>query len=197
MNIRQMKISDITQVQSIEQTAWGDSAATYEQIKKRFKIFPTGSVVIENEAGKLVGYAAAQLVNEISTKSWAEQTDNGFITHTHVPKGQIAYGVSMSALPEGAKYGVGSIVIQHYYEIFISSGLCSVLCLGSRLPGYSKWYEKNQGNIKSYLSHATSGFSRDPELRLYQKNGFQLLWEIEGYYPDRDSLDYGAMIVQR
>ncbi len=197
MKIRRMCINDIQQVIEIEKVAWADSAATEAQIRQRREVYPLGSIVAEKSDGEIIGYASAQLVNEISTKTWAEQTDNGFIDKTHKPNGQIAYGVSMSALPEGAKFGIGGLVIAYYYDIFITSNKCSILCLGSRLPGFRKWQAKNNGSIKSYLSETVHGYSRDPELRLYQKNGFQLLWEIENYYPDPESLDYGAMIVQR
>lgn len=195
--IRNMKPEDINQVVQVEQTAWGDAAATIEQINQRASIFPEGSIVAENPQGKIIGYASAQLVNSISTKSWEQQTDNGFITNTHDPDGKIAYGVGMSALPEGANYGVGAHVITHYHDIFIKSKRCSILSLGSRLPGFKRWHEKNRGDIKTYLAQNHGAYSHDPELRLYQKNGFQLLWEIPGYFSDPDSLDYGAMIVRR
>lgn len=192
-----MKPEDIDQVVQVEQTAWGDAAATPGQIKQRASVFPEGSIVAEDQNGKIIGYAAAQLVNSISTKSWNEQTDNGCIINTHDPDGQIAYGVSMSALPEAANYGVGAHVIAHYHDIFIKSKRCSILCLGSRLPGFKRFQEKQKEGIKTYLASTSGGYSRDPELRLYQKNGFQLLWEIPDYFNDPDSLDYGAMIVRR
>lgn len=195
--IRTMTENDIDTVVLIEQIAWGEAAASKEQIQQRFSVFPEGSVVAENEDGKLIGYASSQLVAQISTKSWNEQTDNGYITNTHVPNGQIAYGVSMSALPEAASYGVGAHVINHYHDIYIKSQRCSVLCLGSRLPGFRRWREKYQSDIKAYLIQESGGLSKDPELRLYQKNGFQLLWEIPEYFDDPDSLDYGAMITRR
>jgi hypothetical protein len=197
MIIRKMNEQDIEGVAAIEAVAWGESAATLDQICDRMKVFPEGSIVAQTSEGKLIGYASSQLVNQISNKSWDMQTDNGSIKATHLDDGTIAYGVSMSALPEGAKYSVGAAIIQHYYDIFIKSKRCSVLCLGSRLPGFHRWKQENNGDIKQYLAQSFGGFSRDPELRLYQKNGFQLLWEIPGYYPDVDSQNYGAMIVQR
>ncbi len=197
MIIRTMNEQDIEQVNGIERVAWGDSAATLDQISERMRVFPEGSVVAQTSDGKLIGYASSQLVNQISNKSWDLQTDSGTIKATHFETGTIAYGVSMSALPEGAKYSVGAAIIQHYYDIFIKSKRCSVLCLGSRLPGFKRWQLENNGDIKQYLAQSFGGFSRDPELRLYQKNGFQLLWEIPDYYPDVDSDNYGAMIVQR
>jgi len=197
MLVRTMKIEDIEAVADIERVAWGESAATVEQISLRAKTFAEGSIVAQDITGKLVGYASSQLVDQISTKTWAAQTDDGNISRTHIPTGNIAYGVSMSALPEAANHSIGSLIINHYYQIYIASGRCSLLCLGSRLPGFKRWQSKTQGNIKKYLTQNFNGYSRDPELRLYQKNGFQLLWEIEDYYPDEDSRNFAAMIVQR
>lgn len=195
--IRTMKAEDVNQVLEIEQVAWGKAAATVDQIKQRSSVFPEGSIVAEDENGKIIGYASAQLVQSISTKSWDKQTDNGYITNTHYPDGQIAYGVGMSALPEGAHYGVGAHVIAHYHDIFIKTKRCSILCLGSRLPGFKRWHKKNHGDIKMYLAQESGRYSQDPELRLYQRNGFKLLWEVSNYFNDPDSLDYGAIIIRR
>lgn len=198
--IRQMRTTDINGVVLVERAAWGEAAASEEQIRERLLVFPEGSIVAENSEGKIIGYASSQLVDQISTKSWNQQTDNGYITNTHKPQGQIAYGVSMSALPEGARYGVGAHVIAYYHDIYIKSKRCSLLCLGSRLPGFKKWHQEHNGDIKAYLSQTpkfSKEFSCDPELRLYQKNGFQLLWEIPHYFNDPESLDYGAMIARR
>ncbi|TMP81610.1 hypothetical protein CWB73_06895 [Pseudoalteromonas phenolica] len=193
MIVRTMNLEDIKKVREVELAAWGEEAATDEQITQRSLTFPMGSVVVEDENGVIVGYAASQLVDHISTKSWAKQTDNGFITKTHRPDGQLAYGVSMS----GVKNGVGAAVISYYHDIYIKSGLCSILCLGSRLPGFQAWHNRTKKDIKSYLSDQVGGLSRDPELRLYQKNGFQFLWAINGYFSDAKSLDYGALIVRK
>ena len=197
MLIRTMKIEDIAAVVGIERVAWGESAATVEQIRLRAQTFAEGSIVAQDASGKLVGYASSQLVDQISTKTWAAQTDGGNISKTHIPTGNIAYGVSMSALPEAANHSIGSLIIKYYYQIYVASGRCSLLCLGSRLPGFKRWRSETQGNIKTYLAETFNGYSRDPELRLYQKNGFELLWEIEDYYPDEQSHNFGAMIVQR
>lgn len=193
MNVREITPKDYDAIAELEQIKWGDEAATHEQIKLRAEKFSLGSILVETADGTIVGYAAAQLVNSLSTKSWSKQTDNGNIVGTHQEDGQLAYGVGMS----GIKNGVADAIIGHYYEMFIASGRCSSLCLGSRLPGFSKWHAKNKGDIKQYLANESGGLSRDPELRLYQQNGFNFLWEIEDYFPDQASLDYGAMIVRR
>jgi len=191
MKVRQYTQADLQQVIAIEKEKWGDEAATAEQINLRAKIFPIGSVVVIHE-GRIVGYAAAQLVNGLSAKSWAEQTDDGNIVGTHMDNGTFAYGVGMS----GIANGVGQAVIEYYNDIFIINGHCKHLALGSRLPGFKKWIGLNSGGIEQYLATNEKGCSIDPELKLYQRYGFNLCWPIEGYFPDELSLDFGAMIVR-
>ena len=194
MKIRTINEDDIREVADIEQRVWGEEGATADQIAARMNTFPLGSIVAELPNGELAGYAVAQFVSHISTGSWADQTDNGMIAKTHRPDGAIAYGVNMSVPPEGARYGISGAVINYYYDEFITKGKCSLLCLGSRLPGYRRWHEKYGGSIRNYLSLTSKGLSIDPELRLYQKNGFRLLWSIPDYFPDNASMNYGAMI---
>lgn len=197
MEIRNLEPGDLDTVAEVERIAWGEGAASRETIKTRAEVFPDGSIVAVDE-GRIVGYAAAQLTAQISTKSWAEQTDNGEIRGSHVPEGRLAYGVSMSALPGISGEGVARYVIAHYTNIFLGTGRCSALCLGSRLPGFSRWSARqdNSGDLGEYVLPTPEGRVRDPELRLYAKNGFNVLWELPEYFPDPDSCDHGAMIVR-
>lgn len=197
MEIRTIEPTDVDAVAEVERIAWGDAAASAETIATRADVFPEGSIVAV-EDGKIVGYAAAQLTAQISTKSWAEQTDNGEIRASHVPEGRLAYGVSMSALPGVSGEGVAAHVIAYYTDAFLGSGRCSALCLGSRLPGFSRWSARaeNSGDLGEYVLPTPDGRVRDPELRLYAKNGFQVLWELPEYFPDPESCDHGAMIVR-
>lgn len=197
MHIRKMTPGDVASVAEVERTAWGDAAASPETIRGRADVFPDGSIVAV-EKGRIVGYAAAQLTTQISTKSWADQTDQGAIRRSHAPEGRLAYGVSMSALPGVSGEGVARHVIGHYAEVFLGTGRCSALCLGSRLPGFLRWSASagTSGNLSDYVHPSPDGRVRDPELRLYAKNGFKVLWELPGYFPDPDSCDHGAMIVR-
>ncbi|AXS40678.1 GNAT family N-acetyltransferase [Breoghania sp. L-A4] len=182
----------------IEQTAWGVNAASAEMIASRARNFGEGSIVVL-EGERVVGYAAAQLTEHLSTGSWSEQTDGGLITRTHMPAGRLAYGVSMSALPGVGGKGVAWHVITHYARIFLETGRCDSMCVGSRLPGFARWSATpgNSGTLSDYLRSGTDARPRDPELRLYTANGFQILWGLPDYYPDPKSLDAGAMLLRR
>lgn len=197
MEIREMAADDIDQVAHVETVAWGDMAATPDIIAARARVFGEGSLVAVQD-GQIVGYAAAQLTDQISTKSWAVQTDNGTLERTHEPDGRLAYGVSMSALPGVSGEGVAFHVIAHYTRIFLGTGRCSALCVGSRLPGFARWVKKqgHDSTLANYVRLAPNGRPKDPELRLYAANGFRVLWELPGYFPDRDSMDHGAMVIR-
>lgn len=197
MEIREMVPGDIDQVVQIEKVAWGDRAATRDIIGVRADVFGCGSLVAV-QTGKIVGYAAAQLTDHISTHSWAKQTDNGMLEQTHRPYGRLAYGVSMSASPGVRGEGVAFHVIAHYTKIFLDSGRCSALCVGSRLPGFARWTEKNgqSGALTSYVQSMPDGRPKDPELRLYAASGFRILWELPYYFPDQASMDHGAMVIR-
>lgn len=197
MYIREMATDDIEQVLHVEKVAWGDRAATPENIAIRARIFGEGSLVAVQDE-QVVGYAAAQLTSHISTSCWAEQTDNGTLVQTHKPGGRLAYGVSMSALPGVSGEGVAYHVIDHYTRIFLQTGRCSALCVGSRLPGLARWANKQTDHpiLADYVQRATNGRYIDPELRLYAANGFRVLWELPEYFVDRDSMNHGAMVIR-
>lgn len=194
MRIRQFTTKDLRAVVMIEQAAWGPTGANEEQILSRASICPEGSVVAEHINGEIVGYAAAQRVSSLSDEPWHDLTDNGLLATTHNPMGQIAFGVGMSVLPEAARFGVSGSIIAEYARIFVQNGDCHLMALGSRLPGYARWKEQHGSSISEYLDLQRKGRSVDPELCLYQKAGFELLWPVKGYFPDPASRDWGAII---
>lgn len=195
MNVRTMRPTDVPAVAAVEQIAWGESAATAETIARRAAVFEKGSIVVL-EGDEIVGYAASQLTDHISTGSWAEQTDDGQIAGSHMPCGTLAYGVSMSAKPGVAGKGVAYHVIGHYAEMYLGGG-CQALCVGSRVPGYAKWLVANPaGTLADYLRPMDDGRSRDPEVRLYNSGDFRVLWGLPGYYPDPKSDGHGAMMIR-
>lgn len=188
--------TDIQEVAALEAQVWGEAAASPGRIRSRADVFPDGSLIARLPSGSLAGYVVVQRVSHISTGSWTEQTDGGLIAATHRPDGGLLYGVNLSVLPEGAKHGVSRALIDYCYETFVRSGPCAGICLGSRVPGFARWAKQNSPNIRQYLSLRSGEFSRDPELRIYQRNGFRLLWALDQYFEDPDSLNYGAMIVR-
>ncbi|NLS14452.1 hypothetical protein HGP28_16400 [Vibrio sp. SM6] len=192
MIVREMTLDDYAAVEALEQRVWGEEAATVEMIGSRHNIFPQGSVVAVDEEGNIVGYAAVQRVNCVGAESWDAITDYGSIRQSHRDNGHILYGIGMS----GEKFGVAESVIAYFHKRFIESGICYMLMLGSRVPGYKKWYERHAGSIRDYIDRRSSdGYSIDGELKLYQKHGFEIILAIKDYFPCDKSLNYGALIA--
>lgn len=195
MHVRTIRPSDIAEVAQVEAIAWGENAASPQTIARRAEVFEQGSIVVI-EGDQIVGYAASQLTDYISTSSWADQTGDGTIEATHCPEGAIAYGVSMSARPGVSGKGVAHHVIAEYTRMYLGGG-CRAMCVGSRVPGFARWLEAHpNAQLKDYVQPAQDGRFRDPELRLYAGNGFGLLWEMPDYYPDDKSAGHGAMMIR-
>ncbi|KAB7613624.1 hypothetical protein F9L33_09605 [Amylibacter sp. SFDW26] len=195
MKIRQFISNDLAEVVNIEKTVWKEEAANEDQIMSRHQTCCEGSVVAETNNGEIVGYAAAQRVSQLSNSPWAVVTDDGFIKETHQVEGKIAFGVGMSVLQSVARFNVSGLIVQKYAQTFVSEGGCHLMALGSRLPGYSRWHEQFGKSVQVYLDQARKGYSIDPELYLYQRAGFKLLWPVEDYFNDPQSLNLGAMIA--
>lgn len=195
MKVRTIRPCDVREVAEVEAIAWGENAATAETIARRASVFEKGSIVV-CDGDTIVGYAASQLTDKVSTESWSTQTDAGLIEASHTPGGAIAYGVSMSARPGVSGKGVAFHVIRYYADMYLGGG-CRALCVGSRVPGYARWSAANTNRgLQDYLTPGDDGRFRDPELRLYASNGFQFLWAMPGYYPDEKSGGHGAMLIR-
>lgn len=196
MFVRTIQPSDVHAAAEVETIAWGQNAAPPEMIARRASVFEPGSIVVL-DGSAIVGYAAAQLTDHISTSSWNVQTDGGLIETTHRPCGKVAYGVSMSARPGVSGKGVAHHVIQHYAQLFLGQRGCCAMCVGSRVPGFAAWQSANPNNtLRDFVIPNDDGRYRDPELRLYAQGGFRLLWELADYYPDDKSLGHGAMMIR-
>lgn len=194
MKVRTVSENDYQGIAKLELDVWGQEAATLHVIKSRHQVFPEGSLIVEDDEGKIVGYVALQKVNLATSESWFKQTDNGYIQASHRANGHILYGIGMS----GSKYGVGELIINYAFKHFITSGICYMVVLGTRLPGFAKWHRKNKMDIKEYLNRRRhDGYSIDPELKMYQKHGFEVLHELREYFPCKESLNYGALIVKK
>lgn len=195
MEVRTLRPSDVPVVAEVERIAWGEQGATPDVIAKRAEVFEKGSIVVVKD-DVIVGYAASQLTDKISTGSWSAQTDDGQIAGSHVPGGSLAYGVSMSARPGLSGKGVAYHVIAYYADMYLGGG-CQALCVGSRVPGFAKWHAANPDmSLQDYLKPMDDGRSRDPEIRLYNSGDFRVLWGLPDYYPDNKSEGHGAMMIR-
>ncbi len=165
---------------------------TVDKVKSHFKICPqTTYCAFAN--GKMV----ATLNNIFTTeeelrknKSWLEKTGNGYLT-THVPTGNLGFGVDLSVTREAPKKVSDKLVLATVLVGIIGEGLKAGY-IGSRIPSYHKHRDIK---VEDYVyGKRRNGKPLDPELYFYLKDGFEIEEIIPEYMDDPDSLNYGVLI---
>jgi len=203
IEIRQAQLEDLEQMRQVEVEAWGDEAATIEQMKSRINTFPKGNIVaIFN--GKVIGIGSwfkikiNDLISDVSF-SWDKITNNGFIKKSHLNCGNTAYGVDLSVSPKTAGLGIAKAIVSTAMADVMSENLTG-LYLGARVPFFAKWLIKNHPDAKPedkineyvYLKHR--GKPKDPELKLYYDLGLKPQKIFPNYFPDPDSHNFGMLV---
>lgn len=126
----------------------------------------------------------------LRTESWEKTSGNGTLA-THQPHGDCAFGLDLSVTP-------GAVAGDQLIEMGILSAVVLAnkkgVFLGSRAPGYLKYCKKKGPiSIEEYIGFG-GGRNHDPEIRLYQSEGFRIIRVVPGYMEDPDSLDYGILM---
>ncbi len=192
--IRSATMADLSALLEIDREIWPDFPATEEMFKSRIETFPEGQFVAVID-GKMVGSVFSQLINyedwESRDFTWDEITDFGTIRQTHNPKGDSVYGVGLAVLKKYQGSGISQLLIIEVIRLCIERVLQQIL-LGTRIPAYHRHSEMS---VDKYIfSTDSSGRSLDPELRLYQKYGSEVVKALPKYINDPESLDYGVLI---
>ncbi|MFH1979205.1 MAG: hypothetical protein ABII97_02390 [Patescibacteria group bacterium] len=189
---------DVAKIREVEEAVWGDNAASIGQIQSRITMHPQGNIILavnHKQQRKIIGYVSAQRIHDISGErfSWAEITDNGFIKKTHQPNGSFIYGVNLSVLPTDRSAHLGELLISFAFTEAVKRNIKGVF-LGARIPAFKRYKKKHPSSTaREYLLLKHRGVAYDPELRFYEKSGFQFLKVLPEYFPDPPSLNYGVL----
>ncbi len=195
---RSARMDDVEQIIALENSVWGDGAANRDQIVSRIKTFPGGSIVaVYNK--QIVGYVVFEYVDNITDGlnfSWKDVTDNGLIAKSHKPKGKYIFGINLTADQSMSVRHFGfALTLQVWIDAILKNK--KGVFLGSRVPGFAKYKEKNpETTIEQYVFLKRHDRPIDPELRLYDKDGLKPVRVLVEYFPDPPSLNYGVLIYR-
>jgi ribosomal protein S18 acetylase RimI-like enzyme len=201
MKIRPVRSTDLDDVMRVEKSAWPlEIRASREQLIERYHVYPQGFLVAENQR-KVIGILTSQRVDyQIgeSPDGWEKTTNHGWIRTTHKAHGMALYVVSLGVDIKWQHNGVGSALIRAIQEHARVLDLAYVL-LDSRIPNYKLFYEKGMPVEAYALSANKNGERIDPELRFYERLGFQILSPSQ-IIPscmahDSESLNYGVRMI--
>ncbi|EKD64637.1 MAG: hypothetical protein ACD_50C00333G0008 [uncultured bacterium] len=181
----------------VEKESWPpELQASKEKFVSRLQTFGKGFFVARVD-GRIKGITTSQIVSYPSEgKTWNEITDNGFIKKTHNPSGNALYVVSIGVARDVQGMGLGSLLLGAQKEITKELGL-SYLFLGARIPRYDGYCrEHGEISVEEYLKLKNDKNEPfDPEIRFYMRNGLEPKKIITHFEPDRESRDYGAVMV--
>jgi radical SAM enzyme (TIGR01210 family) len=194
MDIRLATMDDIPDIILLEKQVWAEGLrATEAMLKSRIETFPEGQIVAILD-GILRGFLSTQILEydiENPITSWYKATDNGFIKNTHTAKGNLLYGVNLSARPV-KEVNVADELVLAAGKLIVSFNLQGAI-LGARIPSYHKYASKM--SIKGYVGTTTkTGRLLDPELNLYRKFGMNIVKIIPEYIEDIQSSNYGVLM---
>ncbi len=181
----------------INKKVWGELTKpeylwTVEKVKNHLKTCPK-IIYCAFSGGKMVGTLTNIRTTErdlAKNKTWLQKTGNGYLT-THVPSGNLGFGVDLSVTRHAPKKLADKLVLAAIFDGVMGNGLKSVN-LGARIPSYHKHKDMP---VRDYVHGKRANRKPlDPELYFYMKDGFEIVEIIPDYMDDPDSLDYGVLI---
>lgn len=166
---------------------------TLKMLKSQHSIFPEGMQVIEY-GGILVGSATSLIVNMDDydeVHSWAEISDNGFITN-HDPDGDTLYGIEVMVHPEYHGLKIGRRLYEMRRQLCEEKN-CMRILIGGRLPNYFHYSEKY--GVKAYIQRVIDKKIKDPVLTFQLSQGYSFQRVIKNYLPDdKESEGYAVLM---
>lgn len=167
---------------------------TEEKVRKQFELCPKlqyAAFAGEEIAGTLSMFH----VNESRVEtcaSWDDITSQGTFLN-HDTDSDSAFGADLSVGKKFQSKGVSGKLILSGLSFCTVLGNKKGVFLGSRIPHFHK---KSEGiSVEDYvLGKNRDGKTMDPEIRIYQNNGFQVVRIVRGYMEDPDSLNYGVLM---
>ncbi len=195
IGIREATAEDVSDIRSVEISAWGvEEAATKDQLKSRIEMFPAGNIVAER-GNEIMGYVSFMLIDYEpfslnGDNTWYKVTDNGYTTK-HDFDGSDLFGVNLS-VAKGAPPRTSKPLIFEVIKRGMQMGVRSYV-LGSRIPLYHK-HNDRMSAVDYVRKRSRIGKPIDPELRFYVDIGMKISDVVPNYYKDPQSLDYGVIM---
>ncbi|MFC1599083.1 GNAT family N-acetyltransferase [Patescibacteria group bacterium] len=196
---RQATLEDVDAIFELDQRVWTEIGfpGTRDMFVSRIETFPEGNVVAVIN-GKVVGYLCNQLIDyDIDNPkpfTWNEITDNGYLAKTHKPGGQYEYGAALTVDPDFQNQGLAVQLFMKAWEIGVKFNVKACI-LGCRIPGYRD--VSNRYSVEEYIKlRRDDGKLYDPELRLFESDGFRVLIPLPEYETDPASCNYGVLVCQ-
>ncbi len=168
---------------------WGE-----RNLLRHLAHFAAGQFVAEAEDGTLIGTATSMrldLEQALAPHTWSDITGRGSLA-THVPGGEVMYGVNIAVDPAWQGRRVGRALYDARLDLARRLG-CKAFVAGARIPGYAAVADRL--SPEAYLAEVASGARNDPTVSKQMAVGFEVKGLLRDYAPDPETLGHAALIV--
>lgn len=204
VEVRQANLSDIDAIMKVE-NEWPEyQRASRDKMLSRLRKFPEGFWLFLRQ-GEVVGMQTSCPIRyepdaPVGLKNWDAVTNNGYLPDIDLEKANALYVVS-GVINQKARGGTTySLFCDPPVKLAEKMGLQYVLS-GAKLPGYDA-YCRRHGDIpaRDYAFLTLNGCLVDPFLEMLRGFAFTVPDRdhvIPEFYPDRQSRNYGAIVVRK
>jgi hypothetical protein len=194
--VRLAQESDIARYLEMSEQCWHAAGqAGTAKMHSRLRVNPKGVYAAESD-GVVVGMVTTIRLSGYDVSkgmSWAETTADGWCT-THDPNGDVLFGVDLTTASEKPDGVAGSLLHAIARDIIRSDLRFGIL--GGRLPGYRK-HSHLMTAAEYSVARTRGGRYLDAQVRMYHRDGLEVLNVVPNYFPDPKSCDYGVLLRWR
>lgn len=148
------------------------------------KIFQVGQLVVEKDGLVIAAASTMRCDFPDHDTTFLEETDDLWITNSHILNGDWMYGIDMGVLPEFRGLGLSKEMYIARSEVCKALGIKGQIIAGMTI-GYGKYRE--QMTIEEYCSKLESKELTDPTVSAQQQSGFRWIRAIFDYINDPES----------
>lgn len=163
-----------------------------KQLHNHVRLFPEGAICVEINHQLVASMTGlmVQLASADAKHSWAEITDNGYLT-THDPNGNTLYIADISVRPSSRQLGLGKWMMNAMYELVVYKGLTRLLG-GGRMSGYH--LVQHEMSAEEYFAEVIRGERRDPVISFLLRCGRTPVGVVADYLDDEESCNYAGLM---
>jgi predicted amidohydrolase/GNAT superfamily N-acetyltransferase len=184
LKVRNLKEDDYDDIKLIMDKVYPTLGGAWPKkyFNSMIKVFKEGQIGIE-DSGRVIAAAFAVIVNYDTfgnEHTYEEITGNAYLT-THVPSGDVLYGVDVFVHPDYRNLRLGRRLYEARKELCQSLNLKAIIA-GGRIPNYKN--HKQHLSPQQYIEAVKRKEIYDPILTFQLSNDFEVKRVLKAYLPE-------------
>ena len=207
LKIRTANLQDIEELADLDlrlfSRAYGEEKPVREEVISKFTQRlenNPGWMFVATVNGGVKGFVTGFLTNTPAEDfvSWEKSTSNGTLEGKVEKKGRYVYVVNMTIDHDAVMIGAEEALLAQLFAKGIHAG-AEYGYFVSRMPYFKRWVIKNkiEASEDEAIRYADMrnkrGMRVDPQLRMYEKYGFELSSPVKNAFQDKASLNFGVV----